>query len=175
MNLAFDAGAYGPEFAPLAGFDRIPPLGPGNPVPEVYDALRSLRESLGRRDAVDESMVRCVLSGVWLLFDYLDESHELSQSIPTSTGAAWHGVMHRREPDAFNSKYWIRQAGPHSLYDRLVETAPSVGYDYRTPEAFVDFCEKVRDTGSADEETAKRVQKLEWRLLFDHCHRAAFG
>lgn len=49
----------------------------------------------------------------------------------------------------------------------LREQAPAPGYAYRTPEAFVDFCEQARDTGSPDEEVARRVQRLEWQLLFD--------
>ena len=51
----------------------------------------------------------------------------------------------------------------------LREQAPASGYKFTTPEAFVDFCEKVRGTGSPDEELAQRVQMLEWRLLFDWC------
>ena len=83
--------------------------------------------------------------------------------------------MHRREPDAFNSKYWWRKVGAHPVPMQLVEQAPSLGYSYTNPQDFVDFCERVRGTASADEETAKRVQLLEWRLLFDHCYRAAIG
>jgi len=34
----------------------------------------------------------------------------------------------------------------------------------------LDFCERARDTGTPAEEVARHVQRLEWRLLFDHCH-----
>ena len=84
----------------------------------------------------------------------------------------WHAIMHRREPDAFKSKYWWRRVGAHPVLKQLAEQAPALGYNYTTPEAFVDFCEKVRGSGTAEEELAKRVQELEWRLLFDHCLRA---
>ena len=80
--------------------------------------------------------------------------------------------MHRREPDAFNSKYWWRRVGSHPVLEQLRDRAPEVGYAYSTPEAFVDFCERARGSGSAEEEIAKRVQQLEWQLLFDHCFRA---
>jgi hypothetical protein len=69
----------------------------------------------------------------------------------------------------WNSKYWWRAVGKHPVLDQLRERAPEVGYAFTTPEAFVDFCERVRGSGSADEETAKRVQQLEWRLLFAWC------
>ena len=89
------------------------------------------------------------------------------------TGSWLHGIMHRREPDAFNSKYWWRRVGPHPVFKILAERATPLGYAFTSPEAFVDFCERVRGTGSADEDVARRVQLLEWELLFDHCFRAA--
>src|SRR4029079_2010324 len=78
-------------------------------------------------------------------------------------GSFWHAIMHRREPDPSNSKYWWRLVGPHPALKRLRDA----GVGCTTPEAFVDECERVR--GSADEDRAKRVQLLEWQLLFDWC------
>ena len=56
---------------------------------------------------------------------------------------------------------------------RLAERAPGLGYKYTSPFDFVDFCERVRDTGTPDENLAQRVQNLEWQLLFDHCFELA--
>jgi hypothetical protein len=93
----------------------------------------------------------------------------------TADGSFWHAIMHRREPDAWNSKYWWRRVGNHPVLGRLREEAPTLGFAYTTPEAFVDFCEKVRGTGSKDEELARRVQLLEWQLLFAWCFDRAVG
>ena len=60
------------------------------------------------------------LAGLWLLHGFLDESHEISQSLKTSEGSFWHGIMHRIERDFWNSKYWYRQVGSCLLY-----TSPS--------------------------------------------------
>lgn len=106
---------------------------------------------------------------MWLLHDFLDESHTISQEIDTRDGSFWHAIMHRREPDPSNSKYWWRRVGSHPVLDELREQAPAIGYAFTTPEAFVDRCERVRGTNTPDEELARRVQLLEWQLLFDWC------
>jgi hypothetical protein len=147
------------------------PLGPGTPDRSVGDRIRTL-DLPAVRDAV---AARACLAGLWLRFNHLDESHTLSQDIHTAEGSAWHAVMHRREPDAWNSKYWWRRVGNHPVLDRLREHAPALGYAYTSPFEFVDFCEKARGSGSGDEELAQRVQLLEWQLLFDWCFRRAVG
>jgi hypothetical protein len=139
------------------------PLGPGTPDHSVVDRLRAL------------TFPPACLAGLWLRFNHLDESHTISQEIHTSEGSAWHAVMHRREPDAWNSKYWWRKVGHHPFLDALREQAPALGYEYMTPEAFIDFCEKARGTGNDEERLAEAVQELEWRLLFEHCYRKAAG
>ena len=141
-------------------------LGPGAPAAPLRAKLTAATAALPPACA----------AGLWLLFDFLDESHAISQEDEAAPDQNfWHAIMHRREPDAPNSKYWFRQVGPHPVLKQLAEQAPSLGYDYTNPFDFVDFCERVRDTGTPDEELAKRVQSLEWRLLFDHCHQNAMS
>jgi hypothetical protein len=134
-------------------------LGPGAPDP----ALRA------RLTAACAELPPACAAGLWLRFDFLDESHAISQASETPDFNFWHAILHRREPDAWNSKYWLRRVGKHPVLEQLRKRAPEVGYAFTTPEAFVDFCERVRDSGTPEEETAKRVQQLEWELLFAWC------
>jgi hypothetical protein len=144
--------------ADLLSVDHPPALGPGAPNMLLRPRIAAACAGLSPACA----------AGLWLRFDFLDESHAVSQDLDTPDGSFWHAIMHRREPDAANSKYWWRKVGAHPVLKALVREAPAVGYNYTSPFDFVDFCERVRETGSAEEETAKRVQALEWRLLFDH-------
>lgn len=58
-------------------------------------------------------------SGLLLWNDALEASHALSQNLLSPTGSYWHGIMHRREPDFGNSKYWFRKVGAHPSFDSL--------------------------------------------------------
>jgi hypothetical protein len=153
---------YPPAVAELLATPHPTALGPGAP----NSALRA------RLATAAATLPPACAAGLWLRFDFLDESHAISQEDEGNPDRDfWHAIMHRREPDAWNSKYWWRRVGPHPVLKQLAEQAPALGYDYTTPFDFVDFCERVRGSGSAEEELAKRVQELEWRLLFDYCHR----
>jgi len=152
---------------PVAGLLRrlpLAPLGPGTPV-------RSERAAL---EALDDSVPIACRAGLWLAFDFLDESHVISQDLHTTEGSYWHALMHRREPDFWNSKYWFRQVGTHPLFADLAKAAelghPSSGaWD---PFAFVDACERAIGKGGPEEERCRRVQRAEWELLFAWCFAA---
>jgi hypothetical protein len=165
--------SYTPAIRSIIQPDRLPELGPGSPNRAMYSALAALTPENAFPKVQDRMMAMACISGLWLLHDFLDESHTISQDNPTSTGSYWHAVMHRREPDPSNSKYWWAQVGSHPVIDMLKTEAPKIGYKFTNPPDFVDICEHVRGSGSADEELAKRVQLLEWQLLFNWCFTKA--
>ena len=66
------------------------------------------------------------MAALLLLYnDDLEESHTLSQGIPSATGSYWHGIMHRREPDYPNAGYWFRKVGEHPLFPAVFDRAQS--------------------------------------------------
>ncbi len=93
---------YPPKIAELLKADRLTPLGPGTPNESVRAALAALtvESAFAPHTVRDRDMAAACLAGLWLYHDFLDESHAISQEIGTPTGSYWHGLMHRREPDA---------------------------------------------------------------------------
>lgn len=189
MN-GFDATAYGPVVADLLGRTGRMPLDAGEPDVVAGERLRQLMPAdlFAARPVVDGDCAAACLSALWLRFGFLDESHRLSQGIVSAEGSFWHGIMHRREGDYANAKYWFRRVGDHPIYGPLGEAARAiaamgdgpaaravearVGWD---PFAFVDLCEIVVAAGKLDDLLWCQVQRVEWEILFDDCWRGAAG
>lgn len=159
--------------APADATLRSMPLVPGAPAdsPQL-DELRQLRpEDLFEGGAIkDRDFAKCVQSGLYLYFSALDESHRISQGIPSASGSYWHGIMHRQEGDWSNAKYWFRRVGTHPVFGQLEAQAGS----HWDPCEFVDLCSaaSARNSDAAD---LIDLQMQEWRLLMRYCYRNAIG
>lgn len=164
----FSASQYGPIFEPLMSIDRNRSLDEGQPNHALRDQLDALTVDSAFAHAIvsDPLMAKACLSGIWLLHDFLDESHFFSQAIDTPEGSFWHGIMHRREGDFSNAKYWFRRVGDHPVFDQLAEE-----FGAWDSSDFVDRCEDSLRGGS--ENACREAQQREWELLFDFCYRNA--
>ena len=96
-------------------------------------------------------------AALWLYVDDLDRAHTAAQSVETSTGSWWHGIMHRREGDFSNSRYWMRRAAGHPL----ITARPDLD-----PVPLVDAVSTAADP--ADLVLVAR-QRQEWLTLFEWC------
>jgi len=180
----FDAGAYGAAveeiFSEAGRGERLMPLvaeaGSIPPPPALEHARAEVLFPAARAP-------QAALAGLLLYFDRSDEAHAIAQDLETPEGSFWHGILHRREPDASNAAYWFRRTGQHPVYPALAQKAREVLQ--RIPEAqfvcegswdpfaFIDFCESVREGApSRSQHAAMEIQRAEWQLLFDFCARA---
>lgn len=158
------------------------------------EAARTVLQEVSSRDLIDGPVADpeeadALLAALWLRHDWLDESHKISQRIETPTGSMWHAIMHRREGDFSNSKYWYRRTDGHHAMQTLAIRAgdvinpfPADKSVYRinaqgwNPFAFVDLVEQVHDKPTDPRHRlAVRLQEIEWQTLFEQCTRAAAG
>jgi hypothetical protein len=189
MN-SFAPNRYGPRFAQLLAIDRRRALDAGKPERGARAALEALsvQSVFAHAKVVDRDMAACCVSGVWLLHDFLDESHTISQGIDTTSGSYWHAIMHRREGDFSNSKYWFRRVGRHAVLDELGTVAASLrdadamarnislsNDSEFDPFEFVELAQTAIRGSSDLRDYCLDVQQAEWELLFDHCYQAAVG
>ena len=132
-----------------------------------------------------------LMAGLWLWHDFLDESHALSQHVASPTGSFWHAIMHRREGDFSNAKYWYARCRSHPALADVGSRAAHVADELRAgggdvpelptgtawdPDAFVDLVARVhRQPGTPHHAAAVRLQRVEWAALFDHCIAEAAG
>jgi hypothetical protein len=123
-------------------------------------------------------------AGLLQIHDFWDASHAAAQQADDlgerAFSAYWHGIAHRREPDAGNASYWFRRVGRHGLFTRLAQAArpileehqndvpsalskPGAGWD---PFAIIDLCTSAR-AGSNRAALALRLQRLEMEMLLE--------
>lgn len=63
-----------------------------------------------------------------LLNDDLDSAHVLSQAHEDDPTANYvHQIVHRREGDFGNTRYWVMKTGPHPFYAELAPLAQTAG------------------------------------------------
>jgi hypothetical protein len=170
----FDPDTYGSAFAELLSEATLMPLDEGRPNQAVRSQLNdlSLDKAFARSRVADANMANCGLAGVWLLHNFLDESHTISQGIATPSGSFWHGIMHRRERDFSNAKYWFDRVGDHPVFSELTTTDGSAWDVHR----FVDECQRALRSRDTEQIAALRQsQQREWQALFDFCYRAAIS
>jgi hypothetical protein len=166
------------EASPIPKLDW-PALAPDHPrkswLPQMIETVQG----------VSSRQSTLLKAGLYQLHDFLDESHIQSQSLEGDRDAdLWHAIMHRREPDYGNARYWCRRVGSHPVHDQLAPLAAPllaqagvVGFSSAKWDSFrfVDLCEQVKNDNSPAHRAAREVQWLEMTLHLAHCaltHRA---
>jgi hypothetical protein len=190
---------YNSLIASLISGAPLNELGPGTPVSAKRADLQKLApDSLAApRIPRDRDAANACCAALWLRYNFLDESHRISQEIETADGSYWHGILHRREPDYSNAKYWFRRVGEHAIFSELCAESAQLARQWLAqssanraidetvvalttqprwdPMRFVDLCERVACRGTEVETLVREIQRREWDLLFDFCYRKAIA
>lgn len=146
-----------------------------------------VEELFGGR-VIDRERAMAARAGLFLAIDAWDEAHAVAQDLDIPEGSYWHGIVHRREPDASNAKYWFRRVGRHPVFEQLGN--PQVRQSLKQaavfddivtaghwdPFRFVDWCMRCED-GKRPElrSELEELQRWEMLLLLTYCVRQALG
>lgn len=160
-------------------------LGP-DPQPDVLSAtaLNERLTILFKQQATPATVQPAVRALIQLRHDHLDAAHTIAQGIENPDGSLVHAMMHRREPDYWNSKYWWRRVGEHPCYPQLakrvgeflrgkgeVELAAKLVLSGKWDAiAFVDACEAAAGLkpDSARAQVLRDVQRIEFETALAH-------
>ncbi len=195
MNVAYTS-AIAEIIEKLEAGNPLPPLVPENAWSnELTDELiaLSLEDLFHGQSLKDDLFGGAIKSGLLLWNDALDDSHDVSQELGNNTGSYWHGIMHRREPDYSNAKYWFGRVGTHPIFPELREhaialvketTNPSdalsqIGQTIEAQEhwdayQFIDWCQAAENDLSSDvTRFLQQVQAEEIKMLLAYSYRNA--
>jgi hypothetical protein len=134
----------------------------------------------------------CLAAGLLQIHDFWDASHDAAQKADDqgerACSAYWHGIAHRREPDAGNAAYWFRRVGKHANFKLLAEQACPLLAEHGDSQlsgrllsgdawnatAMIDLCTRARP-GTPEEALARRLQRLELWLLLEATYAEIAG
>lgn len=167
----------------LLATPELPALGPGpraGALPEA--ALNAQLASLFREPKLPLSQQQLIRSLLLLWHDHLDASHDISQGIENADGSFVHAIMHRREPDYWNAKYWWRRVGDHPAFPEIARRVGELLSRRRREEAdlvkqlvpggkwdacaFVALCEQA-ENAPRPVELFREIQGIETEVLLE--------
>ena len=175
------------DLRPLVEAASLPDLQGTLAQPSLKDTILKweLTHSNGASKArFTDELQDLILAALWLLEGDLDHSHRFSQRWETLNGSYWHAIMHRREGDWSNAKYWYRRVAKNPMINSFKQTILA-HHAYRAvmpelvrPVSITEFLEAWVDVNQqavqadASERLVTATRNLawvEWQLLLAHC------
>ena len=159
-----------------------PTLGPERrPGALAITQINASLKKLGQlASASSEQLLRAT---VYLWHDHLEEAHSIAQEIGGPEGSYLHGIMHRREPDYGNARYWFNRVGKHPCFIQLAKRSEEILASGKVPElarslnksgqwdpyAFIAACERAVQKGNTTEiQQLREIQAAELEILLEH-------
>jgi len=178
------------EFTRQIATPELADLGPGpraNALPQ--SALNQLIDRYLDKSRLPSANGELIRSLVLLWHDHLEAAHLIAQNIENTDGSFVHGIVHRREPDYGNAKYWFRRVGKHPCFPELAgKVALLLGSNQsmRLAEkcihngewdsfAFIDACEEASERPVSDPQNRllREIQRIEFAVLLESFCRCA--
>ena len=159
-------------------------LGPGpRSGVEPIAALNSAVDAALKEVTLNKRQSDLLRALILLWHDHLDASHVIAQRYEDDADGSYvHAIVHRREPDYGNAKYWFHRTRQHPAYAALAERAGELLNDdvglrgalmlrgKWDALAFVDACEEAGSLPDRDPHLRRlqAVQQAEFENLLDY-------
>ena len=159
--------------------DLLRKLTPTDPV--GWDLPAKIRDASdatisGGKEIADVKIFGLVRGALLNAVDALDDAHRIFQDDASDLGSYWHGVIHRREGDFDNARYWFRRAGRLPISDRMHAAAAQISANMAKQSSWdayllTGLCEQAKfgDTEAIPE--CVRLQRVEFDEVFAYCWR----
>ena len=155
----------------------LPALGPERR-PDAFSLshCQKILDATFHTSDFNERTQQLIRSAALLWHDHLDESHTLSQEIHDADGSFLHGLMHRREPDYPNAKYWLTRTGQHDAFQTINTRSAEVfkhsplaqlALQEWNPHDVIDAVSQAAPD-SCEYWTLQEIQRIEFEVLIEH-------
>jgi hypothetical protein len=156
-------------------------LGPG---PRMNILSRAEIDHTLERVGIPHDVAELIRALLLLWNDHHDAAHAIVQDCETPDGNLIHAILHRREPDYSNARYWFHRVGAHPCFAPLArqvehfltaEGNPSLLHELVKkgqwdPEAVISACLRVSKERHhvVERVTLQKIQQIETRVLLHH-------
>jgi hypothetical protein len=158
---------------------------PAQPSEFSYPRIIRIREVddatlLGGQTPLPDAPLALLRGGLFYFHNALEDSHKAVAEDKTDTGAYWHGMVHRREGDFDNARYWMRRAGVHPSFQEALHRA-SDGSSHMAkqgnwdPYLFIHLCEQFKYGAAEYKNEIVHLQRVEFAVFFDYVWRQCVG
>ena len=146
---------------------------------EVWRRLKDADDATVAGGTIGVPQAFAVVRGALLYaLDDLGGCHEFFQNTASDLVGYWHGMMHRREADFDNARYWFRRAGSLPFFDNLHRQTAEISSNMTKqfswdPYLFTGRCEQHRFGEDSETRELVRLQQVEFEVVFDYSWRQA--
>ncbi len=135
---------------------------------------------LGGKVASDAAMLKLVRGGLLYAVDAIDAAHRFFQDESSDLGSYWHGMVHRREGDFDNARYWFRRVGRLAFFSDLhsescADSATMARQDQWDAYLLTGLCERVKFGEAESAAECVALQRAEFHAVFGYTWRKAIG
>lgn len=115
-------------------------------------------------------------AGLFYFHNALEDSHKEVGKTESAIASYWHGMIHRREGDFDNARYWMRRTGDHPTFyemqSRASDASPHMTKQMAwDPFLFIHLCEQYKYGETTYKKEIAHLQKIEFSVIFDYIWR----